>query len=36
MSRVCWPGLPDDRRRATVQIENLALVPASLLPHKAT
>ena len=36
MSRVRWPGAPADRRRATVKVENLALVPASLLPHKAT
>ena len=36
MSRVRWPGMPEDGRRATVRVENLALVPASLLPHKAT
>ena len=38
MGRVHWdnPRGSGPRRRTSAQVENLALVPASLLPHKAT
>ena len=36
MRRARWRGSADERRRTAVTVENLALAPASLLPHKAT
>ena len=37
MSRMPWTQVPRGvRGRAGVRVENLALVPASLLPHKKT
>jgi predicted DNA-binding WGR domain protein len=34
MSRVRWTGAPDGLRSTEVRLENVALVPASLMPHK--